>query len=157
MALVKKISAKTIIGNVKALAKSMEDGDVKDLFNCYGRASGFKTDTSDFGVWTALTGNFEAVDLRTGEEIQAPLIFLVEPLLGMILAQLANSESVDFACMISIVARDELPTGYEYKVTPLTEIKRTDELEALRQIAGRPTLTLAAPVVEPVAPTKAKK
>lgn len=149
MALVKKISAKTIIGDIKKLCKTREDGDVIDLANFYGRATGFKTGTTDFGAWTAFTGNFEAVNRQTGEEFQARQIFLVEPLQGMLLDQLSASESVDFACVLSIVVNEKLPTGYEYRVTPITEIKRSDELEALRQIAGAPTLKLlAAPVAE---------
>lgn len=156
MALVKKISAKVIVGDVKKLCKSQEDGTVIDLANFYGRATGFKTGASDFGNWTAFLGNFEAVNLETGEEFQARQMFLVEPLQGMLLDQLAESESVDFACTLSVVVNEKLPTGYEYRVTPITELKRSDELESLRQLAGAPSLKrLAAP--EPQEPTKEVK
>ena len=152
MALVKKISAKTIVGDVKRLCKDIDNAVVINLANFYGRASGFKTGSSDFGNWTAFTGSFEAVNLQTGEEFQARQMFLVEPLQGMLLDQLANSESVDFACTLAVVVNDKLPTGYEYRVTPITEIKRSDELESLRNMAGLPSLKLlAAPVTNDVA------
>jgi len=150
MALVKKISAKSIIGDVKKLVKTRENGDVIPLMNAYGRATGFKTGNTDFGAWTAFTGNFEAVSLVTGEEFQGRQIFLVEPLQGMLMDQLASAESVDFAYTLSVVVNESLPMGYEYRINPITEIKRSDELESLRQLAGKPSLLqLAAPEVEP--------
>lgn len=157
MALVKKISAKVIFGDIKKVCKTKEDGDVVDLANFYGRATGFKTGTTDFGSWTAFTGNFEAVNLQTCEEFQARQIFLVEPLQGMLLDQLASAESVDFACKISVVVNESLPTGYEYRVTPLVDVKRSDELDALRQIAGAPSLKVLEAPKPNVKETKEKK
>lgn len=156
MALVKKISAKAVMGDVKKMVRDHADGDVVPLLNAYGRATGFKTGSSDHGNWTSFIGNFEAVNLMTGEEFQARQIFLVEPLQGMLLDQLSGAESVDFAYTLAVVVNEKLPTGYEYRITPITELKRSDELESLRQLAGAPSLKLlAAPAVEPE--TKAKK
>jgi hypothetical protein len=77
-------------------------------------------------------------------------VFLVEPLQGMLLAQLSSAETVDFACELSVLVNESLPMGYEYKVKPLTEIKRSDELESLRQlVAPAVTLALGAPTLTP--------
>jgi len=132
--LLKKISTKTVLGDVRKVVKDLEDGQIVDLMTVYGRAQGFKQGSSDFGDWLAFTGQFEVINLLTGETSEAPQVFLVEPLQGMLLAQLQNAESVDFAVTLQAVVDSEMPRGYEYRVVPLTETKRTDALDSLRAL-----------------------
>jgi len=149
--LLKKISAKTMIGNVKKLASEHENGTVIDLLNAYGKARGIKTGNSTYGDWVSFVGDFEAVDLRTGEVSQAPQIFLVEPLQSMLVNQLRTHDLVEFAYKLSIVCNDEILAGYEYRVSPLLEVQRSDELSHLRELAGVPnrvTNRLEAPTQE---------
>lgn len=153
--LLKKISAKTVMGDVQLLIREKatvdgkevtvlkNDGEVIDLMTIYGRVNGFKSGVTDNGEFIAFTGQFEAINLMTGEESSAPKIFVVEPLQGMILAQLAEAESVDFAVKLSLIVNSDAIRGYEYRVTPLIEAKRTDALEGLRALA------LAAPRTAP--------
>lgn len=134
--LLKKISAKTVMGNVKEIAKGMKDGERKDLFKILGVCTGFKQDESTYGQYTEFHGNFFAINMLSGEEFEGSKAFLIDPWTGMLLGALEGNESVEFAITVSIIARDDLPTGYEYVGSPMVETKRADPLAALKQAAG---------------------
>lgn len=134
--LLKKISAKTVMGNVKEIAKTMKDGEKKDLFKILGVCKGFKQDESTYGQYTEFHGSFYAVDMCSGMEYESAKAFLIDPWTDMLISALDGNDSVEFAITISILARDELPMGYEYIGSPMVETKRADPLAALKAAAG---------------------
>lgn len=144
--LLKKISAKTVMGNVKEIAKGMKDGERKDLFKLLGVCKGVKTGESTYGEYTEFHGSFYAINLLTGEEFEGVKAFLIDPWTGMLLGALEGNESVEFAITVSIIARDDLPMGYEYVGSPMVETRRADPLAALKQAAG--LAVLPAPTAE---------
>jgi hypothetical protein len=152
--LLKKISAKTVMGNVKEIAKGMKDGERKELFKLLGVCKGVKTGESAYGEYTEFHGAFFAVNLLTDEEFEGAKAFLIDPWTGMLLTALEGNESVEFAITVSIIARDDLPMGYEYVGSPMVETRRADPLAALKQAAG--LATLPAPAEAETAPEEPK-
>lgn len=134
--LVKKLGSKQILGNVgKLVAERCEnDGDVYKAYTIFGAVNGTKTGNSTFGEWLAFTGTMEAVNHVTGESFAAAQCFVPEPLQSMMLAELKNSDSLEFAFSVSVKRRDDLDRKYEYIVTPITETRQADPLAHLRQL-----------------------
>lgn len=136
--LLKKMSAKTLIGKIDPPEKQV------DLFAVYGVATGTKNGTSTFGDWLAFIGDFEGVEIVTGEISRSPVCFLPEPAQGMLEAALMKNENgVEFSFIIGIKPNAKSTTGYEYTVKPVVASKQNDALEKLR---GATTLALPAPI-----------
>lgn len=130
--LIKKISPKTVVGDVTPPEKPTA------LFTVIGIASGIKSGPSPYGEYVALTGQFEAMNLETGEQYVAPICFLPDPLQGMIVAQLRTPDengkmvTVQFGVEVGVRAAKSA-TGYEYTVRELVEADRNDPLADLRK------------------------
>lgn len=125
--LLKKMSAKTIIGKIEPPEKQT------DLFAIYGVATGTKTGSSTFGDWLAFIGDFEGVHMESGEVNRSPVCFLPEPAQGMLEAALLKNENgVEFSFIIGVKPNKTSTTGYEYTVKPVVASKQNDALEKLR-------------------------
>lgn len=135
--LIKKISAKTIVGVVAAPEKATP------LYTVMGIANGVKTGQSTYGEWIALTGQFEAMNLETGEAFAAPQVFLPEPLNGLIVAKVRTPDengvtpSVRFAVEVGIKP-SKSTMGYEYTVRELVDASENDPLADLRKALPAP-------------------
>lgn len=142
----KKLSAKTIIGNVKTLVKDLNNGDTLELFTVFGQAVGTKTGSTNFGDWVSITGRFEAINSITGEVSQGYNLFLPELAQDMTVTALANAGgNLELGFVIGVQAKEELPTGYEYTVRPLMEPVEDDALSRMRKQMHK----LAAPAAAP--------
>jgi len=130
--LIKKISAKTIVGDVSPPEKATA------LYTVIGIANGIKTGNSTYGEWLALTGQFEAVNLETGEAYVSPQVFLPEPLQGLIAAKVRTPDengkmpSVQFAVEVGFKP-SKSTFGYEYTVRELVDSSDNDPLADLRK------------------------
>lgn len=126
--IVTKLSAKKIVGKVKRPEAKTP------LYQVFGIATGIKTGESNFGPWTALTGQFRAVKLDDGQTFQSGVCYL--PKMGTdLITPMLNKEGVDgleFALNIGVVP-SENQIGYEYYVEPVLEAKENDPLEALQK------------------------
>lgn len=135
--LVRKISAKSICGKIEVPEKATA------LFTVIGIANGLKVGMSNYGEWTALTGQFEATNIETGEVSTAPQVFLPEPWSGMIAAKVRTPDSetktngVRFALEIGVEPSD-VPRGYEFTGKELVKLDVADPLEALRDALPQP-------------------
>lgn len=137
MELKKKISAKTIVGRVKALLPKNEKGEIINgeavaVMRVYGICSGIKTGVSTFGEWIAFTGNFKAIRLSDGEVFNGSQLFcpdVVTELLSPVV-RAANGADVEFAFDIGAQGT-ESEVGYEYLVKPLMKIEESAPLLAL--------------------------
>lgn len=120
----KKISISKILGgkpSLKALLAYTAETGKADMPLCriYGAASGTKTGVSDFGEWTALTGQFRGVNTATGETIDSGVCFLPDVALDLVVGVLVPGATVEFAFDIAIRADESSATGYIYLATPL--------------------------------------
>lgn len=145
--LIKKISAKTIVGTVTVPEKATP------LYTVIGIANGIKSGMSTYGEWLALTGQFEAMNLESGEAFVAPQVFLPEPLNGLIAAKIRTPDengqpvSVRFAVEVGVKPA-KTTMGYEYTVRELVDASENDPLADLRE---------ALPAPKPPAKDKDKK
>jgi hypothetical protein len=113
------------------------------LFTVIGICNGVKTGMSTYGEWLALTGQFEAMNLDTGEAYVAPQVFLPEPLNGLIAAKVRTPDengqpvSVKFAVEVGIKP-SKTTLGYEYTVRELVDASEDDPLAGLRKALPAP-------------------
>lgn len=135
MALLKKLSPKTVVGDVKKLMTTVKNGETLKLYSVIGRVNGVQTGSTAFGDWTVFIGQFETTNYADGEISTATKCFLPEPVQTMLTSSLRDNDSVEFALEICAKKDDTLPTTYEYIVNPLVKIKESDELQSLRSIA----------------------
>lgn len=137
IAIVKKLSAKTLVGIVKSYAKDLQPGQSIDLFKVVGVASGLKVGTSNYGEWTALMGQFVAealVGAKAGQRFRTGQMFLPDVALNMVapvVGNLGKGDSVELAFTVGIQHDDDSSTGYIYDASFLIEPKENDPLEAL--------------------------
>lgn len=142
--LVKKMSAKSIIGNVKALSLKTfyEDGEINtkapktlDMFQLIGVAKGFKTGDSEHGTWVSFQGTFKATGLIADENgeidtFRSAVAFLPEPASSMLHQALSDNDEVEMAFVIGI-APCNTPIGYEYICKPIFAPTETDAIASI--------------------------
>lgn len=154
--LLKKMSAKTICGNVKSLArvtfykeKADKDGNLVlledapkgiDLFRVIGVADGIKSGNSQFGDWISFTGNFKAIGLRPDEngevdEYRSAVLFLPAPADQLLVEALKDNDNVELAFIIGISPSTGV-LGYEYTCQPLIKPQENDAISSLEQKLG---------------------
>lgn len=141
---VKKISAKTIMGRVRAPEKATA------LYRAIGQVSGIKTGQSDNGTWNAFLGAFEAIRVDTGEVFQGSQCFLPSAISDLLVASVRKHQENDAGALVEFavevgVKPSDTPIGYEYTVKNLIKPSGGDPLAALRGKVEQ--LALAAPTV----------
>lgn len=149
---VKKITAKTVMGNIKQIireqnnadGKPLADGDSLALFDVIGQVMGHQTGESDFGPWVKLKGRFRATNRLTSEVFNSSTALLPEEITDPVLAalQLDGAQAVDMAFTVSLKIDDASATGYVYTVASLLDMAADDPLE---QLAARVQQALPAP------------
>ena len=160
MSLVKKISAKTVCGNVKALVKDLETGQKLAIMEVIGLvrpgAAGIQTGETDNGVWTAFKGGFEAINLVTGESYMAGKLFLPDVAQDLILQTVENAEhDVQIHFLIGVREDETSAPGYTYYAEPMMKASESNPLEQIKRESGfGKTAKLTAPAAEK-APEKA--
>ncbi len=142
MALIKKISVKTVAGNIKNMIAAQPEGEEKPIpvMRVYGVASRTATGESDNGSWTAFIGQFKAINLIDGTEHNSGKLFLPDVagdlLEGALLASETNS--VEFGFDIIAVPDDVSAPGYVYDAEPLIEPAKDDTFFRLeKNLPGR--------------------
>lgn len=158
MTQVKKLSVASVYGKIK-LSELIEKKEIAVMI-AMGTAVSIKTGQSNFGEWRGLMGQFRAIHPDTGEQFDAPQLFLPEVALIPIEVALANSRGVEFA--IKVVAHytgddeNHRPGGapYEYSWEPLIEASEDD---ALARIAAKINQKLLPAPRAPAAPTEPDK
>lgn len=157
--LVKKISVKTVVGDLKGM---ILDGKIQmpcDVMVVVGEANNIEDGVGNMGPWAALVGQFKATNLVTGEIFIGPRLFLPEPAGKLLVDQArqfviesiplsaedkakpifqqvqryrANGDSVEIAILVGII-RNDRPSGqpYEFTLKPLTQVQRTDRFARL--------------------------
>jgi len=134
--LLKKMGAKQILGDVRAVVNTMceKDGDSYPAYTIFGYTDGIKRGTSNYGEWVAFTGSMEAINYVTEERYQSKQCFIPEPLSSMLVDALSEHERIEFAFTVQVKRRDNLAEGYEYVVVPHKQVREADPLEHLRKL-----------------------
>jgi len=133
--IVKKLSMKVLAAGRPSVPA---EGETNWIANIVGIATGTKTGTSNFGDWTALTGNFIASteSKETGEELRfrTGVLFLPDVALFLItpaLEQAGKGAQIQFGFRIGVIKDDATAPGYSYVAESLIEPTENDPLELL--------------------------
>lgn len=129
----KKLSAKTIVGDVRKMVRTGELKGGETLYRAIGIAEGTRTGESNYGQWTSFSGTFEVINVLTGEVYQGAEFFPDKGFTDALLSRMqANpGQSVEFALEVGIDVSDDYPTGFAYVARPIVE-RAHDRLGALR-------------------------
>lgn len=128
MGMIKKISTKTVLGNVKAIVQDLKEGEKTRAMMVVGVAKGVRTGESTYGPWVSFKGQFKATNLLNGEVSVSGECFLPDIASNMIEAQLADADSVEFGFDIVIKYDDDARDKYVYEIEPLFEPQENDPL-----------------------------
>jgi hypothetical protein len=171
MEALKKMSAKSILGNVKRFVptdakRDIIDGEKVQLFRVFGLARSLKKGQSDNGDWLAFIGEFRAqrVDAETGEVIHYGSNTLFLPAAAeMLLAPVVDDNDgsgVEFGFDIGLVGRPTSSVGYEFTADSVLAVKESAAILDLGAKLPPPkwaTKQLAAPAAETVATPEGDK
>jgi len=131
----KKITVSSVYGKVKV--KDIPESGELPICRVSGVASGTESGTSDYGAWCALTGEFAAANLDTGESFVSPVAF-IPGAMGDALVQSMESalredatSRLKFVVSISVKVSPRDENKYEYIVRPVMENEFKNEALAL--------------------------
>lgn len=135
-----KITVAQVCGKIK-VADLPEDGSEKLMCKMAGYASGVKSGTTQYGEWHALTGEFAATNLETGEIFMAKTGIVPGPmgdaLVDTVTERLAEdaSSKVAFSVIVSVKRSPRNPEEkYEYVVRPVMDAKISSPAMALLEL-----------------------
>lgn len=157
MEALKKMSAKSILGNTKRFIP-MDDkrdiipGERVPLFRVFGLARGAKKGDGDNGPWLAFLGEFRAtrIDAESGEVITygSSTLFLpscAEELLAPVVME-NDGSGVEFAFDIGLIGSPASSVGYEFTADSVLAVKESEAIQSLASRLPPPKhLRLSAP------------
>ncbi len=136
-----KITTKSILGDVKKLVYGGSITGPTAVMRIAGIASKLQHGQSDYGDWVKFKGQFNVINLLTGEQTISGTCMLpgvASELLEGAMLGAETDNSVEFAFDIILVPDDTSMVGYRYEAKPLIEAKEDDPL--LRLMASLPAL-----------------
>lgn len=136
VAIVKKLSGKVLVGNVKTYVKDLQEGQSVELFQVVGIARKIKTGISNFGEWEALMGEFVAealVGAKAGQRYRTGQLFLPDVALNLVASELTsgNINGIQLGFKVGAMVDETSSTGYVYTAEFLMEPEENDPLESL--------------------------
>lgn len=146
MANIKKLSVKTVYGNIDLEKLINAPNKTLHVMRVIGLAVGVASGESTFGAWESLRGQFEATNPDTGEVSESSVLFLPDVALTPILVSLSRPEvkGVEFAIDVSVhYAQSKKPGGSPYEYS-FSAILPPDENDPITRLKSR-MLALAAP------------
>ena len=136
MALIKKISVKTVAGNVKKMIAAQPEGEAMPvtIMRVYGVATKTVTGESDNGNWVAFLGQFKAINLLDGTEYSSGKLFLPGVASDLLEGALGgDNNSAEFGFDIIVVPDDSSAVGYVYQAESLIQPTEDDTLSRLEK------------------------
>jgi len=144
LALLKKLSAKNIMGDVSAYVPD-EVGETVELFRIFGKVSTLKRGESTYGPWIKFGGTFGAIRTHDGAQFRSGAMLLPAPvdaiLAGAVEQSIADAKDndgevvpVEFKAVVSIratVRKNPTDRGYEYICQTVGDPAAKDELAHL--------------------------
>lgn len=139
MSLLKKITVKDVCGRTKApsvpsdAAKGTKAKDML-LMTVMGLVTRVSHGEGNYGLWTKLHGQFEAVRIEDGEIFTAGACILPDVVNDMIAAQMSQADinTLEFAVDVGVREHDS-PIGYEYYAEPLISMEESNPLNGIRE------------------------
>jgi hypothetical protein len=152
--------------SIKAMGCQPARGDVKtgdaprDIAHIYGTVRKYETVTTNYGDSLKFTGEFEGVNLKTGEVTKSFKCFVPTVLEDLLAAALDAKQDGDadlqFGVCIGVEVNDKPGgTGYIFTVRPLVQTVARDALADLRdkmRAAAVPQIAAPVKTAEPAKP-----
>lgn len=126
-------------------------GQTIPVATVYGRADGYKSDTSNFGDYKRFKGEFEAVRASDGHVQIASSLIMPSVFEDMLANAVDNAENgVEFSIIVCVkgVEKRDGSKGYEWVINTVRAPERSDTLAALRQQTIDAVRALPAPQSE---------
>lgn len=123
-------------------------GQTIPVATVYGRADGYKSDTSNFGDYKKFKGEFEAVRASDGHVQIASNLIMPDVFADMLANAVDKSENgVEFSIIVCVkgVEKRDGSKGYEWAINTVRAPERSDTLSALRQETIAAVRALPAP------------
>lgn len=133
-AFLKKLSPKIILGGVTPDAPPRDHKGPQWLFNIIGICTGKAEGDSDYGHYIAMLGDFQGVNLATGEEFRTQTkCYMPDVVLFPVINRLGMDgvTSVSFGYKVGVLRDDTAATKYVYVAEPLAELQQADPLGQL--------------------------
>lgn len=151
----KKLSAKTIIGNVKSMVQKGEIKSGELLYRAIGIVDGMRTGSTAYGEFTGFSGEFEVTNMRTGEVFQGAEFFPDRSFTDALKSKLAAvpGQSVEFALEVLIDVDPDnthYPMGFAYITRPIMA-------DSVNRLSGLRDRIAALPAPEKVEDKKGGK
>ena len=142
MQIVKKISIKSIVGNVRKIAREWMSGKnqnkikEKELMIIVGVVGKIQTGENDAGEWLCFTGQIKAINLLDKKYYESKKVFLPEPALKMVKSGIEKFGIVEFAIKVSIAESNKNKQGFIYIIDILIAPEKHDPLKAIESKLG---------------------
>lgn len=135
--LVSKLTIKTM--KAQPARHSVEKDSM--IATIYGRCTDKKAGTSDHGEYIRFIGEFEGINVDTGEAYRSGNMIVPKTLETLLDAAITLDESnaVDFAVEVWVEKNESSITGYSYLIKPLIKPAESDVLANLRELAASST------------------
>jgi hypothetical protein len=127
---------------------SIKDGEAIRLAAIYGTVSHHECIQTTFGDSERFRGDFEGVNIATGEIYRSSSLFLpaiVEDMMIEALEAAGEGKKVEFALEIGAEYSEKGNTGYAYSVRPLRKLQESDALRTIREEVAGHLKALPAP------------
>lgn len=153
--LVSKLSFKAVCGSpevelvtvtdTKGITKQALRGVKKTYMRVAGVVKKYKIIDTNFGESFEFSGEFEAINLITGETFSGGKAFLPSVAASFLESAIdaAEGKMVEFVIDIGIIP-DENTVGYLYEITPIYKTASTNRLQELLAAANKATATADA-------------
>lgn len=141
MALIKKLSVKTVVGNVKKMVASEAITKPTAVMRMFGVATRTQTGEGDNGPYVAFIGQFKAINLLDGTEYTSGKAFLPDVASDLLEGALASegANGAEFAFDILVVPDESSAPGYVYQAESLIKPSEDDTLARLEKAVTLPT------------------
>jgi len=135
MEILRKLTIKNCGWTTNDLKLAVSKAAYTDILKIAGVITAIRPGQTQLGEYAELVGQFQAVNLETGEMFQSGKAilpnFIADP---MVEASKGGSE-VEFAIQIGVKRNEGSVVGYEFSVKPLVEPKVSDKLAKLLDMA----------------------
>jgi len=161
MQVITKITTSDVIGRKMTIKEVIEwdtenPGQVKPLYRVFGIASSAVPDSTKYGEFFRIYGQFKAINVETGEEFASMQVILPGALEKMIAGQLTQGATgLQFGFEVGVKADETSQIGYSFTASSL--LAAGNALSALEEQIKANAPALPAPgAVRLAAPKKGK-
>jgi hypothetical protein len=145
--IIAKITMATIGCNPSAV-KTLPDAELQNgelpLARIYGKLSDvrYQDDKAKGQIYTYFVGNFEAINMQTGEVLKSGKLFLPKGISEMVEDSTKKARAIDSNASIAFAfevrsIKAQNPIGYSYKVLSLKPPEAEDELKGIRDLVHK--------------------